>query len=181
MAYITVDMLAEFSGKYSEEGSAMPQLYVDAAMETVARYLRYKPEAADRSVTVYGDGSGSIALPSPIIEISAVSVNGNPEDLDGWEWKKNYLRQRLPSGGFRTFTENDAVEIRYRGGFNEVPLKIVTTALQLASLYQESAGGNLAVSSTSFADQGTRVFNNFHEDRFLDQINEWRVYNTDES
>lgn len=51
-----------------------------------------------------------------------------------------------------------------------VPEIIKTTALQIASLFWESAGGNLAVSSTSFADSGSRVFNNFKADRFLEQI-----------
>ena len=177
MAYITTEMLAEFSGKFYEEGSSMPQLYVDAAMETVARYLRYNPEASVQTAVIHGDGTTGLSLPSPIIEISSVSLNETPQDLEGWEYKKNYVSYRLPSGDLRTFNTSDTVEIRYKGGFDTVPLKIVTTALQLASLYQESSGGNLAVSSTSFADQGTRVFNNFHEDRFLDQINEWRIYN----
>lgn len=177
MSYINTRMLEEFSGKYSEEDSTMPQLYVNAAVETIARYLHYNPEAVDRTIELYGDGTDCLVLPAPIIEISSVSINGNPEDLSGWTWKKNYLFNRQPDGAYRTFNQDDHVEIRFRGGFDPVPLKIVTTALQLASLYQESAGGNLAVSSTSFADQGTRVFNNFHEDRFLTQINEWRIYN----
>lgn len=55
-----------------------------------------------------------------------------------------------------------------------VPQIIKTTALQIASLFWESAGGNLAVSSTSFADTGSRVFNNFKADRFTEQIEKYK-------
>ncbi len=177
MAYITTEMLAEYSGKFPEEDSALPRLYVEAAMETVARYLHYNPEMSERSVRLWGDGSTVLVLPAPVQEVLSVAVDGSRLDISGCEMKKNYLSVRDAAGNPSVFPVNSKIDVAFRGGYDPVPLKIVTTALQLASLYQESAGGNLAVASTSFADQGTRVFNNFREDRFLDQINEWRIYN----
>lgn len=61
-------------------------------------------------------------------------------------------------------------QFKYTVTKSTVPELIKNTALQIASLFWESAGGNLAVSSTSFADTGSRVFNNFKADRFLEQI-----------
>jgi hypothetical protein len=177
MAYITVDMLEEFAGKYPEDGAAMPGVYVSSALDTVARYLRYDPELKEYSVAVWGDGTDMLVLPAPVSSLISVKLNGKEQELEGWEWRKNYLSRRLPCGGLEIFDSRQKLEVSFMGGLDPVPGKVVTTALQLASLYWESAGGNLAVSSTSFADAGTRVFNNFHEDRFLDQINEWRVYN----
>lgn len=177
MAYITAEMLEEFSGKYPEENSTMPQVYVDSAMETVNRYLKYNPEETEYVATVWGEGSSEIVLPAPCIEILAVEINGIPQKTEGWLFKKNYLYHQLENGNKEILSSNQKVKVAFKGGFSVVPQKIIITALQLASLYWESAGGNLAVSSTSFADMGTRVFNNFHEDRFLNQINEWRIYN----
>jgi len=175
--YITVKMLEEFTGKYPEEDASMPQVYVDAAIDTVAKYLRYDPQASEIEFRTWGDGTETIVLPSPCRELLSVSVGGVEQNVQEWEPSKNYLRHRLKSGLFEIFDSHQKIEVRFGGGYSPVPQKIVTAALQLASLYWESSGGNLAVSSTSYADQGTRVFNNFTESRFLDQINEWRIHN----
>ena len=175
--YITVKMLEEFTGKYPEEDASMPQVYVDAAIDTVAKYLRYDPQASEIEFRTWGDGTETIVLPAPCRELVAVCVAGVEQDITEWEPSRNYLRHRLQSGELEIFDSHQKIEVSFSGGYAPVPQKIVTAALQLASLYWESAGGNLAVSSTSYADQGTRVFNNFTETRFLDQINEWRIHN----
>ncbi len=177
MAYITAKMLEEFTGKFPEDGAEMPQMYVGAALDAVSRYLRYDPEPKEYGIELWGDGSDSVVLPAPVSSILSVTVNGMPQNLSGWEWRKNYLSHRLGRGGMEVFSSDMRISVSFIGGLDPVPEKIVLTALQLAALYWESAGGNLAVSSTSFADTGTRVFNNFKEDRFLEQVNVWRIYN----
>ena len=72
------------------------------------------------------------------------------------------------------FEKGSRYIITFKAGFQTIPEIIKTTALQIASLIWESGGGNLAVSSTSFADTGSRVFNNFTADRFLKQIAQFR-------
>ena len=177
MAYITKEMLCEFAEKFPDAGAVLPQVYADSAMETVRKYLRYDPEMKDYDVSVRGEGSSRIVLPAPCSEVVSVKINGSVQDMDGWQWSKNYLSRVLPSGHTEIFSGDQKIEVAFRGGYDPVPGKIVTTTLQIATLYWESAGGNLAVSSTSYADMGTRVFNNFHEERFLEQVNEWRIYN----
>ena len=175
--YITVESLEEFTHKYPEEGAVMPQVYVDAARETVEQYLHYDPDKKDYVFSLWGDGTETLVLPAPVLSLQSVTVGGEPQDIGEWEFTKNYLRHRLRNGLFEIFSSMQKIEVAFTGGWDPVPRKIVTAAHQIADLYWESAGGNLAVSSTSFADQGTRVFNNFSESRFLDQINEWRIYN----
>lgn len=58
----------------------------------------------------------------------------------------------------------------------DVPSLVKLTALQIASLFLESAQGNIATSSTAFADMGTRVFNNFQIDKLLSQLEPLRLY-----
>lgn len=79
----------------------------------------------------------------------------------------------LPEGITPEATEV-AHQFKYTTTVSTVPEIIKITALQIASLFWESAGGNLAVSSTSFADTGSRVFNNFKADRFLEQLENYR-------
>jgi hypothetical protein len=176
VAYITKELLEEFTGKFPEAETELPAVYAGAAADAVARYLHYDPELKEYAVELWGDGTDSIVLPAPVSSVLSVSVNGCAQEPGGWEWKKNYLSHRLANGQLEIFPSDVRLKVSFMGGFDPVPGKIVTTALQLAALYWESAGGNIAVASTSFADTGTRVFNNFREDRFLEQINEWRIY-----
>lgn len=70
--------------------------------------------------------------------------------------------------------ENETDRYKWTTSVPTVPALIRTVALQIGSLLWESAGGNLAVSSTSFSDTGTRVFNNYQADRYLDAISEYK-------
>lgn len=80
----------------------------------------------------------------------------------------------IPSGIVPESTGITENQYKYETIKHTVPPIIRLTTLQIASLFWESAGGNLAVSSTSFADTGSRVFNNFKADRFLEQITAYK-------
>lgn len=173
--YVTVEMLQEFSGKYPDDESILPQIYLDSALETVEKYLGYNPELADFSVTMMGDGGDTMALPFPVDSISAVSEDETEWEDFGWESVKNYLKVKV-GGRLMVFRKGVPYTITGQSGYEHVPSAIVLCVLQIATLLWESAGGNLAVTSTSYADTGTRQFNSFKADRFLDAINCWRIY-----
>lgn len=220
MAYITAEMLEDFSGKYpsgepfyteekgltewadgvqyytKEDGGYVAvdketdvfdpetayytahtaeERYVNAAMETVEKYLGFSPELAERTETVRADGSGHISVSAPVQELKSVSYGAEALDTAEFECRKNHIF-RYKGNQKTEFVRHAPYTVIYMGGFETVPQMIVQTALQIASLMWESAGGNLAVSSTSFADTGSRVFNNFKIDRFLEQINGYKVY-----
>lgn len=80
----------------------------------------------------------------------------------------------IPEGITPELVEGEEIKYKYVLYVTTVPAIIRLTTLQIASLFWESAGGNLAVSSTSFADTGSRVFNNFKADRFLEQIQSYK-------
>ena len=111
MAYITVEMLEEFAGKFPEDGAAMPAVYASAATDAVARYLRYDPELREYTVKVWGDGTDSIALPAPVASLISVRVNGREQEPGGWEWKKNYLSHRLANGQLELFDSGTRLEM----------------------------------------------------------------------
>lgn len=173
--YVTVDMLKDFCGKHPDEESGLPQMYLDSALESVSQYLGYDPEPSSFRMTVIGDGCDTLSFPFPVSTVDLVSVDGVPIEDTAWTWTKNYLHaeqagRRLP------FKDGVAYEVSGLKGFERVPSAIVLCVLQIASLLWESAGGNLAVTSTSYADTGTRNFTSFKADRFLDSINAWRIY-----
>lgn len=172
MNFITKDDLIAFMHKVPDSEDSQPESYCKAAMETVADYLGYNPELQEYTQTIKGDGGALAALKAlPINAISAFSVDGVESDPAGLEVEyMNYICFKDNS----VFAKGSRYEVTFSAGWENVPEIIKTTALQIASLYWESAGGNLAVSSTSFADTGSRVFNNFASDRFLKQIAKYR-------
>lgn len=168
MTFITSDMLQSFMDKHVDDDDQKPQSYCNSAMEMVRDYLGYDPESQTYTQTIKGDNGSLAALCAmPITEIAAFSVDGTEHQAEELEVEKNNYICFADSSVFR---KGSKFTVTFTAGFAEVPEIIKTTALQIASLLWESAGGNLAVSSTSFADTGSRVFNNFTADRFLKQI-----------
>lgn len=172
MNYITGEMLCKFINKEVESDDTSPSSFCSSAMEAVKEYLGYDPELQTYTQTIKGDGGALAALQAmPITEITALSIDGIEADPTQLEVEtENYV----------CFVDNSVFEkgrryiITFKAGFQTIPEIIKTTALQIASLIWESGGGNLAVSSTSFADTGSRVFNNFTADRFLKQIAQFK-------
>lgn len=172
MTFITGAMLEDFMGKHAEDGDTKPAMYCNAAMETVREYLGYDPEKQEYTQTVKGDNGRLAALCAmPVCAVTAFSADGVEHDAAEIEVEKeNYIRFADDS----VFLKGSRYEITFTAGYDPVPEIIKTAALQIASLLWESAGGNLAVSSTSFADTGSRVFSNFTPDRFLKQMAQFK-------
>lgn len=174
MNYITGEMLQNFMNKHVDDNDSQPENYCKSAMEAVADYLGYDPELQEHIQTVKGDGGALAALEAmPVNSITALNIDGVESDPSGLEVEDmNYICFKDNS----VFSKGSRYQITFMAGWETVPEIIKTTALQIASLFWESAGGNLAVSSTSFADTGSRVFNNFTSDRFLKQIAKYKRY-----
>ena len=174
MDFITKDDLIAFMHKVPDADDPQPESFCKSAMEAVADYLGYNPELQEYTQTVKGDGGALAALVAmPVNSITALTVDGVESDPSSLEVEDmNYICFKDNS----VFAKGSRYEVTFSAGWENVPEIIKTTALQIASLYWESAGGNLAVSSTSFADTGSRVFNNFTSDRFLKQIAKYKRY-----
>ena len=150
-------------------GAALGEEQVRSSEQNMFRGLEsYLPQGGYKTLLYEVDG----LYIEPVIR---ASCNGVELTLNGWESAKNYI-VRYEGNNSVMFPKGALYSVRYSGGFSQVPQMIVQTALQIGDLMWESAGGTLAVSSTSFADTGTRVFNNFKMDRFLEQINGYRIY-----
>lgn len=171
--YITKSDLEDFLKKYTEEDDTKPTGYCNSAMEYIQNYLGYDPSQKQYTTKFRGESSGRAVLEAmPITAITSFKIDGVTQSADEIEvTKENYIEF---ADGIRIFSKYHRYEVTYTAGFATIPDIIKLTALQIASLFWESAGGNLAVSSTSFADTGSRVFNNFKADRFLDQISAYK-------
>lgn len=176
MAYITEAELKNFTNKFVEEDTPLVEMYLDSAMDTIKNYLGYDPELKEYETTSRRDGSNIISLNAPVVNVLQVFENGVEMKDEKIDTAKNYVF-RYSDNSKKPFKKDIPYTFVFQGGFETVPSIIKITALQIASLLWESQGGNLAVNSTSFADSGTRVFNNFKIDRFLEQISKYRIFN----
>lgn len=184
MSYITVDDLINFAKKVPDEEDNSPQKYVDSAIEMVTKYLGYSPEEQNYKTVRRGDGGKLFELEAkPINEITKVLINETEINSNLFYFEKDSHRIKFLNGD--VFQKSNLYTFTYLAGYKNklveekeittVPYIIQITTLQVADLLWESSGGNLAVNSTSFADTGTRVFNNFSADRFLKQIEQFKI------
>lgn len=177
MTFITKEELSSFMNKVPDDEGFDPEKYCNSAMEQIADYLGYDPESQSYTQTIKGDGGSLAALKAlPITEITALIIDGVESDASKLEVEGGEFSNYICFKDGSVFTAGSRFEITFTAGWQNVPEIIKTTTLQIASLLWESAGGNLAVSSTSFADTGSRVFNNFTSDRFLKQIAKYKRY-----
>lgn len=177
MNFISCNDLMNFVGKFpdtEEEGTFNPQEYCDAAMESIKDYIGYDPELQTYTEVIKGDGGKLLGLPvKHIINITGFSINGvecSPEEIEITEKDGQYVN--FVNGN--NFEKGARYSVTFSAGYSTVPSIIRTTALQIGSVIWESAGGNIAVNSTSFADTGSRVFTNYKIDRFLEQISQFK-------
>lgn len=172
MAYITQTDLEQFEKKVPREGDTSPANYCTAAEEMIANYLGYSPESKSYTSVVRADGGALLELEAwPITAITSITEDGTALEASAVEVeKRNYICFADNS----VFKKGAKYTVTYTAGYATVPEVIRQVALQIAALFWESAGGNLAVSSTSYESSGTRVFNNFQADRFLKQIQNYK-------
>ncbi len=174
--YITADMLQSFTEKYvNEDQLPLMEAYCRAAEKKIEHYLGWNPEPSEKTVKARGNGGFYFDLRTRgFMSFTAAKINGIETDVSVFDMESDDRRYAVMKDG-TAFFRNSLYEITFTQGFEEMPADIVTCALQIATLYMESAGGNLAVSSTSYADSGTRVFNNFKAERFLENIWHYKI------
>jgi hypothetical protein len=168
MSYVSVEELQKYSNVYGE--ADLQQSYIDSAENIVNTYLGYSPTL--HHYLQYFDGMGINELQlkaKPITAVINVEING----------------ESIPLSEFSTFFDNEFIyynkiflygkrniKVEYEAGYGitidddvansqYVPSIIKTTVLRIASMLQAESDSNIAVSSKSFGDSGTRTFINY--------------------
>jgi len=179
MAYINANDLMRFQNKIideTEENIEQLNSYCKSSEQMIEKYLHYCPEIKEYTKRIKSDGGNLLELGTmPISEVTSVFIDDVESDVSlySFETEKPYLQK----SDFSNFQKGSIYTITFTAGYTteDFPEIIKTTALQIASLFWESSGGNLAVSSTTYADTGSRVFNNFTADRFLKQLDMYKI------
>lgn len=171
--FITVEELEDYT---NVRGDAMAPSYIKSACEIVRNYLGYNPEETEYDNVYDGTGSSVLFLESQnISEVTEVTFGGTSQDLSQFFIKQNAIMMK--SGEFPLGMQN--ITVHYVGGWTSenMPEVIKTTALQIAALRQAESDGNVAVSSKSFGDSGTRVFlSTRNYSQFLFNISAYKLF-----
>jgi hypothetical protein len=168
MAYVSVEELQKYSNVYGE--TDLQKSYIDSAENIVNTYLGYSPTL--HNYTQYFDGNGTHELQlkaKPIQNIISVEIDNESIPLSEFynviDSEYLYYNKIFPCGkrnikieynaGWGITLDDDIANSEY------VPTIIKMTVLRIASILQAESDSNIAVSSKSFADSGTRTFINY--------------------
>jgi hypothetical protein len=181
MAYVSAIDLQIYSNVYSDK----QQEYVDSAENIVNNYLGYSPTLHLYNNYLNGKGSHELQLKAkPIQTLDKVYINNSEIPLSEFYFTPNsefiYYNQLFP-------IENKNIRVEYTAGWGDIidddehngeylPKLIKLTVLRIASMMQAESDSNIAVSSKSFGDSGTRTFINYTDySKYLLPISIYRI------
>jgi hypothetical protein len=145
---------------------------LDAAENVLEAYLGYYPLERACHGIFDGQGNSFIQLRSKPVVLHSISINGAAMPLSEFFVNNEFVYYRYFPAGVAN------VAIEYTGGFPEeaMPDLLKITVLRLAALLETESGGNIGVTSKSFADSGTRTFvNNTDYNRYLLPVSSYRL------
>jgi hypothetical protein len=168
MSYVSLEEFKKYSNVYGEDD--LQQNYIDSAENIVNTYLGYSPTLHNYIQYFNGTGANELQLKSkPIATIISVEINGESIPLSEFSIFMDsefiYYNKIFPCGkrnikieydaGYGITIDDDVVNSEY------VPSIIKMTVLRIAAILQAESDSNIAVSSKSFGDSGTRTFINY--------------------
>jgi hypothetical protein len=168
MSYVSVEELQKYSNVYSD--TALQQSYIDSAENIINTYLGYSPTLHNYNQYFDGTGTNELQLKAkPIATIIGVEINGESIPLSEFytimDSEFLYCNKIFPIGkrdikveydaGWGITVDDDEANSEY------LPEIIKMTVLRIASILQAESDSNIAVSSKSFAESGTRTFINY--------------------
>jgi hypothetical protein len=173
MSYVSVEEFQKYSSVYGD--TDLQQSYIDSAEDVVKNYLGYSPTLHGYTYFCAGNGSHELQLRArPIQTIVNVEINKEPIPLSEFYFPND--------GEFlyynKVFPLDSNVKVEYSAGYldADLPQIIKMTVLRIASILQAESDGNVAITSKSFADSGTRTFTNYTNfDKYLLPISSYKL------
>jgi hypothetical protein len=175
MSFVSLENFQNYTGVYDKE--QLQQSCIDSATDIVKDYLGYDPELNEYTELLDGKGAQELQLKAkPIKFISALHMEGPPFEAGGVYFNSASEFLYLRNGVFTAGVKN--IEITYIAGYDEgeMPDIIKATVLRIAAILQAESDSNIAVTSKSFADSGTRTFINYTDfSKYLLPISSYKL------
>jgi hypothetical protein len=167
MPYVSIVELQKYSNVFSE--NSLQQSYIDSAENIVNNYLGYSPTLHNYTYFCMGNGTHELQLKAkPVATIINIEINGEPIPLS--DFYNNTGSEFIYYN--KIFPRNSKIKAEYDAGWGitvdddeansaYLPEIIKMTVLRIATMLQAESDSNIAVSSKSFGDSGTRTFINY--------------------
>lgn len=170
----TVKELQDFTGVYENSESSQSELFLGSASDIIINFLGYNPTLQSYKLCFNGSGENYLRLETkPIQKINGIEINGIIEPLEDFYFDDDTLLYR----GSKKFPEGiKNVLVDFEAGFENVPDLIKLTCLRIAAILQTEADNNIAITSKSFGESGSRTFYNFTNfQKYLLPISKWKL------
>lgn len=170
----TIKELQDFTGVFENSESSQSELFLGSASDIIINYLGYDPELKNYKNFYNGNGQNYLRLETkPIQKINGIEINGIIEPLEEFYFDDDTLLYR----GSKKFPEGiKNVLVDFEAGFENVPDLIKLTCLRIAAILQTEADNNIAITSKSFGESGSRTFYNFTNfQKYLLPISKWKL------
>lgn len=169
----TVKDLQNFSGVFESEENSQAELFLGSASDIIINYLGYDPELKNYKNFYNGNGQNYLRLETkPIQQINEIQINGIVEPLADFDFDDDTLIYK--NGKFPDGIKNICID--FDSGFEKVPDLIKLTCLRIAAILACEADNNIAITSKSFGDNGSRTFYNFTNfNKYLLPISKWKL------
>ena len=178
-ALITAEELAAYTGGYAEDQASLRATYASAASEIIKDFLGFDPNEEARVEYFDSTGLSRISLEAkPITAITKV------EFLESGSWVEKplaefFIRDHFLYRASMPFSSGEAsIRVSFTAGYAvaDVPGIMKMTALRIGGVLAAEQDGNIGVSSKASQDTGTRVFLNSRFDRYLEPLENYRIY-----
>jgi hypothetical protein len=167
MSYVSLDKFKKYSGAHDDDD--MLQVYIDSAEAIVKNYLGYSPVLHVYENLLNGYGNKELKLRArPIQEILLVEINNEVIPVNEFHILDD--SEYIYSDICFSYGKNN-IKVSYKAGYGsvvdddeacseDIPIEIRMTVFRIASILQAESDSNIAISSKSFQDSGTRTFIN---------------------
>lgn len=172
----SIEELQKYSGVYLDEEENNSQImFIGSAQNIVENYLGYDIEQKDYSKVYNGLGYKDLRLGvKNITALNKIEIDGNIKTPASFYIDDDsiiYIYGEFPAGYKNIYVE-------FTAGYDKetIPELIKLTVLRIATLLQSESDSNIGITSKSFGDSGTRVFQNYTNfDKYLKPLSRYKL------
>lgn len=171
---VTRDEFAKYSNVCTDDNDTLQELYIQSAEDILFNYLGYDPTAQNYRRVFNGNGESYLRLGvKPIWLVAEVIIGNAAQDLANITFDNDtiyFLNGKFPEG-------KGNITVDFSAGYTKIPAIMKMTVLRIATLLQSEGDSNIGISSKSFEDSGTRVFQNYtNYDKYLIQCSKYKLF-----
>lgn len=171
---VKIEELQKYSGVYVDDTTSQ-EMFLGSAQGIVENYLGYEIESKVYNRLYNGLGYSDLRLDvKNVTAISKITIDDTEIDTSNIIIDDDSIIRK--DGKFTDGTKNVYVEFTAGYDTDTIPELMKLTVLRIATLLQSESDSNIGITSKSFGDAGTRVFQNYTNfDKYLLPLSRYKL------